>query len=200
MTDHAAPRRDTRPGSQRHATSGQADLYDGLCPLCRRTAAVRAGHLRRHPGADGGDCAGTGWPGPPPDGAPTYGRIVDHLIDGELFTVDGQRWYCAAVPLFGNVAVYTSADRDPDRAPTVRVDAAPDATVRVWRRPRVLLGLDSVGRLGLRHAPAGTGGAVELAWADGRYVQVCRCCGALDCADHPHDADVLRAYHAGLCA
>jgi hypothetical protein len=36
MTDHAAPRPDTGAGSQRSETSGQAELYDGLCPLVPR--------------------------------------------------------------------------------------------------------------------------------------------------------------------
>ena len=178
----------------------RAGDYNGLCPLCLRTAAVRAGHLQRHADAGGTDCAGTGRPGPPPDGAPTYGRIVEHLVDGELFTLDGLRWHRAAVALFGNVAVYTSANRDPDRAPTVRVDADQDVTVRVWAQPRVLLGYDPGDRHRLRHMSEGTTGAVELAWADGRYAQVCRLCGTHDCPDHDGDPAVLLAYHQGLTA
>ncbi|GIM90124.1 hypothetical protein [Paractinoplanes toevensis] len=197
MTHHDAPRHADHDERRSPAPAPAVD-YDGLCPLCLRTAAVRTGHLSRH--ADGRHCAGIGWPGPPPAGAPTYGRVVDHLIDGELFTVDGCRWYCAAVPLFGNVAVYTSADRDQDCAPTVRVDADRDATVRVWRRPRVLLGHDLVDRPQLRHVPEGTPGAVELVWTDGRYIQRCPSCGALECTGHPQDPAVVAAFYAGLTA
>jgi hypothetical protein len=180
------------------AVPGQVDDHDGLCPVCSRAAAVRAGHLQRHPDATGLDCAGAGWPGPPPEGAPTYGRTVEHLVEGELFTIDGLRWYCAAVALFGSVAVYISADRNPDTAPTVRIDADRDATVRVWRRPRVLLGHDPDDSHSLRHVPHGTPGAVELVWVGSRYVQVCRRCGAHDCGDHDGDPAVVRAYHQGL--
>ena len=182
------------------AVTGQAGDRHGACPVCLRTAAVRGGHMQRHPDADGVECAGTGWPGPPPAGAPTYGRTVEHLVDGELFTTDGLRWHCAAVTLFGNVAVYVSADRDPDTAPTVRVDADRDATVRVWRQPRVLLGYDPGHGHSLRHVPEDTDGAVELVWADSRYVQVCRLCAAHDCGDHDGDPAVVRAYHEGLTA
>lgn len=59
-------------------------------------------------------------------------KKVEHLTDGEEFSLDGgTTWHTCAVVLFGNVAVYTSDDRDPDNAPTTRIDAARDQTVHV---------------------------------------------------------------------
>lgn len=56
-------------------------------------------------------------------------RAAD-LQDGEEFSPDsGQTWYVAAVPLFGNVAVYADERRDED-APTYRVDVSEIVHVR----------------------------------------------------------------------
>jgi hypothetical protein len=59
--------------------------------------------------------------------ATTKGKVED-LEPGNVFSVDGgQTWHTCAVVLFGNVAVYATGDRDPDTAPTIRVDADRDA-------------------------------------------------------------------------
>jgi hypothetical protein len=63
-----------------------------------------------------------------------------------------------------------------------------------------LLGHDP-GRIhSLRHLPEGTAGAVELAWVNDRYVEVCRPCGAHDCGDHERDPAIVRTYHEGFTA
>jgi hypothetical protein len=53
---------------------------------------------------------------------------VRDLNEGDVFTVNGVRWHTCAVPLFGNVAVYTDQERGED-APTIRVDTPETVTV-----------------------------------------------------------------------
>ncbi|PXY25429.1 hypothetical protein [Prauserella muralis] len=59
---------------------------------------------------------------------------VKDLVDGDEFSVDGGlTWYICAVVLPGNVAVYISDRRDDD-APTIRIEAEPEALILVRRR------------------------------------------------------------------
>lgn len=59
-------------------------------------------------------------------------RLAGKLAEGDRFTLDGATWHVCAVNLSwgGSIAVYVDDQRDDD-APTVRVDAAPDAPVIV---------------------------------------------------------------------
>ncbi len=60
---------------------------------------------------------------------------VATLEDEDVFSVDGGRtWYVCCLVMFDTVAVYVTDDRDPDEAPTIRVDADEDAACLVWRR------------------------------------------------------------------
>lgn len=53
------------------------------------------------------------------------------LRDGEEFSTNaGRTWHVCAVPLFGNVAVYTTGQRGDD-APTIRIDVPTDGQVRI---------------------------------------------------------------------
>jgi hypothetical protein len=69
------------------------------------------------------------------DGAGLAAISYGDLREGDLFSPDdGLTWYVTCTPLFGDVAVYTTTDRDPDTAPTIRVDVPERVHVMTTRR------------------------------------------------------------------